>query len=111
MFKYWCVVGGGSYLVGVDRHSQEIRLVKGGSFEYDQRTGRFGNNETDLLSWQGGVQGQLGINLEQLMREKFNPTTKFEMSGNLSSGANVPIGNDKFQKTQRCMILWGRLMM
>jgi flagellar hook protein FlgE len=93
------VVGGGSYLVGVDRHCQEIRLLKGGAFEYDQRTGRLGNNETDLLSWQGDIQGQVGISLEHLMREKFNPTTKIEMSGNIASGCSFYIGQSFTKET------------
>jgi hypothetical protein len=93
------VVGGGSYLLGVDRQSQEIRLVRGGTFEYDQRTGRLGNQQVDLLAWENGIQERWGIDLERLMREKFNPTTKIEMSGNIASGYNLLIGQSFTKET------------
>ncbi|MDP3935611.1 MAG: hypothetical protein Q8Q56_01255, partial [Alphaproteobacteria bacterium] len=92
---------GGGYLVGIDRPSNsELRLVREGSFEYNLSTGRFEDDEVVLLGWPFGLSSHRSFNLEHITRQVCLPTTEIELSGNLSSGKETPVGSS-FIKRQR----------
>lgn len=89
------VVGGGGFLVGVDRLSQqEIPLVREGEFQFDPLSGRFENEDVTLLSWNPNVSTMHAFNLERMIHQICMPTTEIELVGNLSSGSARRLEND-----------------
>lgn len=90
----------------------QFGLKRGGAFNRNQQ-GYLEDKGVFLMGWPVGTNGTIkaGVNQEvvdDLVPIQVNqvagvvrPTTEIEFSGNISSGASVPIGNDKFQKTQR----------
>jgi flagellar hook protein FlgE len=90
----------------------QFGLKRGGAFNRNQQ-GYLEDKGVFLMGWPVGANGTIkaGINQEvvdDLVPVQVNqvagvvrPTTEIEFSGNISSGASVAIGNDKFQKKQR----------